>query len=142
MPIGEIAGAETATIKLGDKEYTLSALTLNDYAAVENDMKEAERKELVKLTEGMGFSPTERVEYIGEKLAKIDIVTAMSSQSKRSIVFLAYHSIKRKHPDIEYDDVASHMTVDKMTEIAGNVSIIMGTSSKKAKGRAKKATRK
>lgn len=137
MGISEVAGAGTATIELGGTEYTMSVLTLSEYAAIENDIKEDMRQELVKDTKDMDFTPVDRVEYIRGKLAEVDIVTAISSQSKSSIIYMAYHSIKRKHPDVKYEDVASHMTLDKLTEVAGNVSIIMGTGSKKVKGQAK-----
>ncbi|MCK5610686.1 hypothetical protein KAR91_52925 [Candidatus Pacearchaeota archaeon] len=137
MAISEVAGTETATIKLGDVEYTMSALTLNEYAAIENDLKEDMRKELVKDTEGMGFTPVERVEYVREELAKVDVVEALREESKTCIALMAYHSIKRKHPDVEREDIVRHMSVEKLTEMASNMTIIMGTSSKKAKGQTK-----
>ena len=139
MGISEVAGTGTATIELGGVEYTLSVLTLDEYAAIENDIKEDMRKELVKDTADVDMPPLDRVEYIRSKLAEVDIVTALKSQSKISIISMAYHSIKRKHPDVKRRDVAGHMTIDKLTEVAGNISIIMGTGSKKAKGRTKAA---
>lgn len=138
MGISEVAGTGTAPIVLGGKTYTLSAVTLIEFADAEADIKSNVRKELVANTADLGMPHLERAEYIREELSKVSIVDELKKKSKEAMMSLAYHSIKRNHPDVKRDDIFTNMTTDKMIELANCLTDIMGTNSKKVKGRAKK----
>jgi hypothetical protein len=136
MDINEATGTETIEIKLGDKTYKLSPLTLKEYGAIESDMKQAKRRELTDATEDLGMTGAERAKFIIDELAKVNIFNSISTMD--GIAFVTYHSIKKCHPDVKFDEIVGKIDIDNLNIISESLGKLMSVQTKNGKGQAVK----
>ena len=134
MDISEATGEQKITIKLGDKTYTLSPLTLNEYGAIESDLKQAKRKELTDATADLGMDTAERAKFIIDELAKVTIFNSISTMD--GIGFVTYHSIKKAHPKVTINDVKNSIDISNLSAVSDSISKLMSVKTKNDQGQA------
>ncbi len=96
MSLNEVLGKNGATIKVGDKEFELSPLFMEDIAALEGEF---------------GCD----LEGFGSAFKKT-----------KNIISLVFHSLKQKHPSIKIEEVGKMFKFSDMNDLVSKIMEISG----------------
>jgi hypothetical protein len=114
-------------LELKGTKYTLSALDLNDFAALENHLRSRNVKQFLEATKGDDLPAEIKAETIRHMVSEaIDIDVVMehfTHMEMSSMVFMMYRALLKKHPDMTPERVGELVSIDEIPKIQ---SVILG----------------
>jgi len=128
------------TMKLGGQDFVFTQLTLGDFAKfrlrtieIKNENKKKRRQEIIEEAQAIGGIDNSAIlEKLDRPISDDEIEAEMDTVE--GLGYMAFLSLKYKHPDITEEDVSTILTVQNLGEVA---TAIMGT----VDGTKKKITR-
>ena len=132
--LAPIAGT-ARMVKIKDKEYKVSPLTIDDLAEFEVVVRTVRNKALLESLKGSDLEESLLAEAIGAAAARPvtlkDIDKNMGSMI--GVRFLLWCALKKNHPEVKLDEMGRLIDLDNFEEAAGIVAELGGKATKKAK---------
>ena len=141
--LAPIAGT-ARMVKIRDKEYKVSPLTIDDLAEFEVIVRSVRNKALLRSLEGSDLEDSLLAEAIGAAAARPvtlkDIDKNMGSMI--GVRFLLWCALKKNHPEMRLETMGELIDLDNFEEAAGIVAELGGKATKKAKNAKRGPTKK
>ncbi len=124
--------AQPLTVEIGGKKYKVSRLTIDDWGALEDKIKQDKMAMLAAALKASG----EDRDYIASKMIEMmntPVEGSVVQDNIRSIRYLTeivYLCLKKENPDIDRDELSEEMTAD---DISGVASMILAANTSQAK---------
>jgi len=135
------AAGEGVTIELKGEVFKVMPLTIGDLSSFESFLRSRKIQDFMKVANDM--PKDERIGILSklasETLDELEISNAMRSMT--GIQYLMWRSLRKSHPELEFDDMEKYVDLQNFDEVIAIVEGIGGSNEEanptKAKGQEK-----